>query len=101
MAQEVQIVRECIKKELNNSFCESEWKEHNERFGELKMEFSKEPSLLTREGKPLAYSCVFTPDSEEANESRTRIYNLSDERQRENFDLLFSTLKNNMRKWWS
>jgi len=100
LAKEVQEARDCISRIKEDQYCKEEWKEHNRKFGKLKMARGRIASRDS-EGKPLTYSCNFTPDSKASNKFRAKIWKLEEERKKADYDRLFHILKTKMESWWT
>lgn len=99
-AKQIQEARNSIAKILENKFCKEEWKQHDKKYGKLKMSRGK-ISSRDKDGKPLTYSCEFFPDSKASDNLRYKIHTLSERRRKEEFEKLFNNLKDNLDSWWA
>lgn len=100
LAREVQDARNSIAKILEDDFCKKENKELDKKYGKLRMTHGK-ISLRGKDGKPLAYSTEFKPNSKEYNKLRMNIWNLEQQRKKDEYDNLFKNLKDNIEGWWT
>lgn len=100
LAKEVQEARDCIKRIKEDQYCKKEWKEHNRRFGKLKMSMGK-VSQRDKNRKPITRESIFKPDSKASNNFRAKIWKLEEERKKADFDKLFHILKTRIECWWT
>lgn len=97
LAKEVQEARNCIKRILEDDYCKKEQKQHNKKYGKLKIKFIKEKNIDGTIGNKI----VFLPDSTPARESRIRIYKLADKRYKEDVKKLYKILEEKSFDWWT
>ncbi len=98
-AAEIQEARDCIKRLREDEYCKEEWEHHDKTWGEFGMKDGK--VSLDKDEKPLTTEIIIIPNHEDAQEYRSKIWKLEEERKEADKEKLFRILRDRIEYWWS
>ena len=94
--EQINSIRDAIKRLIKDDYCHDEWIEHKEKFGNIIHFIEKENKFIT-----VKYSKCLTNDEEKkGDEELFRIFELEEERRKQDIEFIFNNIKNNILKWW-
>ncbi len=98
--KEIEIARGCLERLIDGNYCKIGWEKHNTKYGVLRS-VAAHSGVGALNGEISTSKPNFFPNSKAARASMDKLWKLEEKRRSDDYDKLFSILKENSGGWWT